>query len=237
MTPDRLDRARGEAGAVTATAVNPLMTDRADTGGPAAPVPPVRLSLVPAGSTPARLDGAWWPRSRDLTAELPPLTAVLDARWERITRVTVNPTHWPAIPRKVPVAGHDVHVGWFKEEQDPHQLMLVSFRVGRWDLLVIPPGTPAAMARWLMAAAADPLRTSTGSQLIEEAWRRDGATPPVPPARSAPAEPEPVHALVPDAVPDAAAVPDAVAVAVPGAVAGPAGGVVLGLGDTFETGK
>jgi hypothetical protein len=133
--------------------------------------PPLRLSLVPAGSAPTRIDGAWWPYSRDLTAELPALTAVLDERWDRITRITVNPTHWPVIPRKVQVNGHVVKVGWFKQEQDPHQLMLLSYRVGRWDLLVIPPQTPMATAAWLMAAAADPLRTATGSQLIAEAGR------------------------------------------------------------------
>ncbi|MEV5899203.1 DUF5994 family protein, partial [Streptomyces sp. NPDC052127] len=80
----------------------------------------LRLSLAPTGSAPALLDGAWWPRSRDLAAELPSLTDVLDPLWGRITRVTVNPTHWPVVPRKVPVGGHVVKVGWFLSEQDPH---------------------------------------------------------------------------------------------------------------------
>ncbi|MGW7206751.1 DUF5994 family protein [Streptomyces sp. NPDC054837] len=130
---------------------------------------PLRLSLAPAGSAPALLDGAWWPRSHDLGVELPSLTAVLDPLWGRITRVTVNPTHWPVIPRKVPVAGHVVKVGWFANEQDPNELLLLSYRMGRWNLLVIPPRTPAVMAAWLMAAASDPLRTSTASRLMEEA--------------------------------------------------------------------
>jgi hypothetical protein len=132
----------------------------------------LRLSLVPAGSAPARIDGAWWPYSRDLTAELPALVDVLDERWERVTRITVNPTHWPVVPHKVQVHGHVVKVGWFKQEQDEHELMLLGHRVGRWDLLVIPPRTPPATAAWLMAAAADPLRTATGSQLMAEAGRR-----------------------------------------------------------------
>ncbi|MET7919270.1 DUF5994 family protein [Streptomyces avermitilis] len=131
----------------------------------------LRLSLAPVGPAPALLDGAWWPRSRDLDAELPALTAVLDPLWGRITRVTVNPTYWPAFPRKVPVAGHGVKVGWFLAEQDPHELMLLSYQVGRWDLLVIPPQTPPTSAAWLMAAASDPLGTSTASRLMEEAAR------------------------------------------------------------------
>jgi uncharacterized protein DUF5994 len=133
---------------------------------------PLRVSLAAQGSRPARIDGAWWPYSRDLTAELPALTGVLDAYWDRITRVTVNPAHWPVIPRKVQVAGHVVKVGWFAQEQDPHQLMLLSYRTGRWDLLVIPPETPEDTAAWLMAAAADPRRTVTGSALMDEAAAR-----------------------------------------------------------------
>ncbi|MDX3385984.1 DUF5994 family protein [Streptomyces niveiscabiei] len=133
------------------------------------PPAPLRLALAPAGSAPALLDGAWWPRSRDLTSELPSLTDVLDPLWGRITRVTVNPTLWPVVPRKVPVAGHVMKVGWFLAEQDPHELLLLSYRAGRWNLLVIPPETEPASAAWLMAAACDPSRTSTASRLMEEA--------------------------------------------------------------------
>lgn len=131
----------------------------------------LRLSLAPVGPAPALLDGAWWPRSRDLVAELPSLTEVLDPLWGRITRVTVNPTHWPVVPRKVPVAGHVVKVGWFLAEQDPHELLLLSYRTGRWNLLVVPPRTTPVSAAWLMAAASDPLGTSTASRLMEEAAR------------------------------------------------------------------
>lgn len=134
--------------------------------------PPARFCLVPVGSVPTRIDGAWWPRSRDLTAELPALIAGLERRWNRITRITVNPAHWPVIPRKVQVNGHVVRVSWFKAKQDPHELTLLSYRTGRWDLLVIPPRTSAATATWLMTAATDPLRASTGSHLMEEAFRR-----------------------------------------------------------------
>lgn len=131
----------------------------------------LRLALAPAGPAPALLDGAWWPHSRDLEAELPALAAVLDPLWGRITRVTVNPTHWPVVPHKVPVAGHTVKVGWFLDQQDPHELLLLSYRAGRWNLLVIPPQTSPAAAAWLMAAASDPLGTSTASRLMAQAAR------------------------------------------------------------------
>jgi hypothetical protein len=159
-----------------------------------APSPPARLSLAPVSPVPGLLDGAWWPRSRDLLRELPALTDVLDTRWGRITRVSVNPTHWPVIPRKVPVTGHTVHVGWFTDEQDPHKLILLSYTAGRWDLLVIPPETSAAAAARLMAAAATPGSLLTAGGLManetatrdarealtrEEEWETDGGPAPV----------------------------------------------------------
>ncbi|MFF1372503.1 DUF5994 family protein [Streptomyces virginiae] len=116
---------------------------------------PARLSLTPKTTLAGQLDGAWWPRSRDLEAELPALAAALDETWGRITRVTVNPSRWPVVPRTVAVDGRTLHVGWFTE-QDPDKLILLSYTVGRWDLLVIPPGTEPAAASRLMAAAAIP---------------------------------------------------------------------------------
>lgn len=135
-----------------------------------------RLSLAPAGSVPGLLDGAWWPRSRDLLREIPTLTNALDACWGRITHVTVNPAHWPVIPRKVPVTGHTVHVGWFADEQDPNKVILLSYTVGRLDLLVIPPETEPAAAARLMAAATVPggIRTASGL-MADEAIGHDAA--------------------------------------------------------------
>ncbi|MFF9770129.1 DUF5994 family protein [Streptomyces sp. NPDC014636] len=132
---------------------------------------PPRLGLAPDDTAPALIDGAWWPRSRDLAAELPALIEVLDPLWGRITRVTVNPTFWPVVPRKVPVHGHVVHVGWFEAEQDPHKLLLLSYTAGRWDLLVVPPETEPATAARLMAMATDPSRSLTATGLIHEAER------------------------------------------------------------------
>lgn len=167
---------------MTATIDHTIISERA-------PSSPSRLSFTPAGSPPGLLDGAWWPRSRDLVRELPALIEVLDARWHRITRVTVNPTYWPVVPRKVPVTGHTLHVGWFAEEQDPNKLILRSYTTGRWDLLVIPPETNPAAAARLMSAAASPGGLCTASALMkiedttrhaqeeqrrEEEWETDG---------------------------------------------------------------
>lgn len=126
---------------------------------------PARLSLTPKTTLAGQLDGAWWPYSRDLEAELPPLAAALQEPWGRITRVTVNPTRWPVVPHTVAVDGRTLHVGWFTE-QDPDKLILLSYTVGRWDLLVIPPKTPPTAAARLMAAAAIPGSVLTAGVLM-----------------------------------------------------------------------
>ncbi|MGW3818371.1 DUF5994 family protein [Streptomyces sp. NPDC005046] len=117
--------------------------------------PAARLALKTDGTSRGLLDGAWWPRSRDLLSELPALTRALDLLWGRITRIAVNPRYWPVIPHKIPVDGHVVKVGWFTPEIDPHKLLLLSHGTGRWDLLIIPPETGAASAARLMTAASD----------------------------------------------------------------------------------
>ncbi|MEY9850116.1 hypothetical protein ABH940_007234 [Streptacidiphilus sp. BW17] len=140
----------------------------------------LRLALRPAasgGGVPVgALDGAWWPHSDDLLRELPSLVPTLDRLWGRITRVNVNPTLWQPLPREIPTPGHVVKVGWFTTEQDPHKLLLLSYRTGRWDLLVIPPQTADAAARRLMAAASDPAGSSTASALIAAELGRVGVS-------------------------------------------------------------
>ncbi|MEU3772136.1 DUF5994 family protein [Streptomyces sp. NPDC032472] len=130
-----------------------------------APELPARLSLTPKSTLAGQLDGAWWPCSRNLESELPVLLAALDEPWGRITRVTVNPTRWPVVPHTVPMDGRTLHVGWFTE-QDPDKLILLSYTVGRWDLLVIPPETAPAAAARLMAAATIPGSTLTSGALM-----------------------------------------------------------------------
>ena len=117
--------------------------------------PTARLALRSKSPSagPAELDGAWWPRSRDLQGELSALADVLDPLWGRITRIAVNPRHWPILPPRFYVNGHVVKVGWFTSELDPHAILLLSYTAGSWNLLVIPPETGSRSAARLMAAA------------------------------------------------------------------------------------
>jgi hypothetical protein len=146
-----------------ATSLLPIDVLRPPTAPPAA-----RVSLKPARDHTGMVNGAWWPRSRDLTVELPPLIAVLDRAWSRINRATVNVRMWPEIPRRVQTGTHIVRVGWFDAEQDPHDICLLATYIGRWDLVVVPPEFSPARAARLMATAADVHNKQTASVLVAE---------------------------------------------------------------------
>lgn len=111
----------------------------------------MRLSL---GATPDRrnvVDGGWWPRSYDATAELPGLIAAVDDRLGRTTfRVRLDVTVWTNVPLRLPVPGRAVTVGRFGSI-DPLLVSLTGTGEENIELLVIPPDTPAATANNALA--------------------------------------------------------------------------------------
>jgi hypothetical protein len=55
----------------------------------------VRVRLRSGAAAEVAFDGAWWPRSRDLGAELPELIAALDTSWSPSwSTATVGWTCW-----------------------------------------------------------------------------------------------------------------------------------------------
>lgn len=156
--PDGFAPFRGQVGIMTVT------DDRLATTVPIHAIP-ARVALTPAGKAVGRLDGAWWPRSRDLAHELPSLVRAMEDMGV-ITRATVNPTLWQSVPRRVPVSGRLVKVGWFTDEQDLHEIMLLSHRAGRWELLVVPPESAPSTAQRMMTAAATAGDTRSATVLV-----------------------------------------------------------------------
>ncbi|KUL69600.1 MULTISPECIES: DUF5994 family protein [unclassified Streptomyces] len=116
--------------------------------------PLLRLRLAPHGGMPQPIDGAWWPRSYDLLAELPRLLAGLPRAWGHITSVTVNGAAWPAVPGRMLVFNQVVRLRRTMTASAPHTIVLLAPGRGRWDLLVVPPDTTEEAAEPLMAAAA-----------------------------------------------------------------------------------
>lgn len=107
----------------------------------------VRVSIrADAGWGGAAYDGAWWPRSCDLTVELPELIAELDRRGMRIERFAYSLRGWRPLPRRFPVQGRMLRTGWFQRMHP--QVVCVTWGAGsrRADLLVVPPQTGALTA-------------------------------------------------------------------------------------------
>jgi hypothetical protein len=127
----------------------------AGTPSPAGRRDAVRLALIDPPAARTTLDGAWWPRTSDLSTELPPLLEELSRRGIRATRVAYNPDAWAAAPRRLRVGDRTVRLGWFRH-LDPQLLDLTGdLGRGRVDLLVVPPDTTSADAQRAFDAATD----------------------------------------------------------------------------------
>ena len=87
-------------------------------------------------------DGAWWPRSWDLAAELPELVAALGTLGVRVERFTYPVDVWGTVDRKVAVAGRTVRTGGFRS-MDRQLVSLTVDDERRIDLLVVPPEADA----------------------------------------------------------------------------------------------
>ncbi|MEU3772135.1 DUF5994 family protein [Streptomyces sp. NPDC032472] len=109
------------------------------------------LRLETTSSRQGRLDGAWWPRSRDIETELPALISVLTGHLGPITRVGVDASAWNGLPTRLVIDDQIVHL-----DSDPVGDDTVLITRGHNDhfvLLVVPPDTTADAAREAMARA------------------------------------------------------------------------------------
>ncbi|MCV7433734.1 DUF5994 family protein [Mycolicibacterium bacteremicum] len=124
-----------------------------------------RLWLKRKGPTTGYVDGAWWPHSTDLVAELPDLLAVLSVRLGTVQRVYYNLDEWADAPRKQVIGGGIVRLGGY-HRQPPHTVGVADIRGNNIVLLVVPADTDADSAhRVAMAAAANGDATSVESLL------------------------------------------------------------------------
>jgi hypothetical protein len=114
---------------------------------------PLRLRLRPKALTTGYVDGAWWPRTRDLAAELPALLAVLAVRLGEIARVSYNLTEWETAPRQIAADGIRVRLSGFWS-RPPNTVDVVAGDRRRLTLLLVPPATdPSAAHQTMMRAA------------------------------------------------------------------------------------
>lgn len=103
----------------------------------------IRLRLKPRGPVTGFVDGGWWPRSRDLPAELPALLAVLAVRLGPVESVSYNLDAWRPAPRNITLDGRAVRLAGYRSQ---HPATIDVLSAGHHvTLLVVPPeATPEA---------------------------------------------------------------------------------------------
>lgn len=89
----------------------------------ARPMPGLRLRLKPKANSTGHVDGGWWPRSRDLSAELPALVHVLAVRLNQVTEVAYAVEAWDTPPQQLIVDGKPLRLEGFRS-QDQYVLHL-----------------------------------------------------------------------------------------------------------------
>ena len=125
----------------------------------------VRLRLKSARQSRGVVQGAWWPRSREMTTELPALLAALSPRLGEIDQVLYDENDWASAPTSVGFGGREVILDC-SSGRPTHAVSMVGARFGRLVLLVVPPFTNPNRAYTTVMAAADPDNGSTAEQLL-----------------------------------------------------------------------
>jgi hypothetical protein len=122
-----------------------------------APQPPrqrARLSLHPEASTTGGLDGAWWPRTLDLTVELPPLLTATATRLDQVIQVAYHPDAWNTTVSHLCAEGQVIRMaGLLAQPTDIITLTSADHEV--LSLLVMPPDSTLESVHHAIVTAPD----------------------------------------------------------------------------------
>lgn len=110
-----------------------------------------RLQLKPDAPVTGRVDGGWWPRSRDLPAEMPALLIGLTDRIGIVESVSYHLDDWGPTARRISLDGRVVRLAGFRS-QHPGTVDVIGPR-HRVTLLVVSPQAAPEAAHAAMTAA------------------------------------------------------------------------------------
>ncbi len=131
----------------------------------APPVHTPRLRLKPKAPCVGYVDGAWWPHSDDLTADLTDLLAVLSVRLGPVDRVIYKLDEWAKAPKKFAHDGRTVRLDGY-HLQPISTLEVLGLNGKRIVLLVVSPQADPDQAHAIMMTAAGPNNALTVSSLL-----------------------------------------------------------------------
>ncbi|WP_137988378.1 DUF5994 family protein [Streptomyces vilmorinianum] len=122
------------------------------------------LRLQTTHSREGVLDGAWWPRSRDVATELPALIQALTAHLGPLTRVGLDTAAWEEVPTRLVVDDRVVHLDSFPVGDDT--VLITRGDNDHFALLVVPPDTTPDAARDAMARAVDAGNVTQAAEIL-----------------------------------------------------------------------
>jgi hypothetical protein len=131
----------------------------------ASPVHTPRLRLKPKAPQRGYVDGAWWPHSDDLAAELPDLLAVLSVRLGEVGRVIYKIDEWSTAPKKLTADGRTVRLDGY-HRQPVNTVEVLGLNRKRIILLVVSPHANPDQAHAIMMTAAGPDNALTVESLL-----------------------------------------------------------------------
>lgn len=138
----------------------------ADTLPPEAPRGPLRLRIS-AQPGRDRLDGGWWPHSRDLTRELAELAEHFPPALGGLVRALCWPPDWDDPPRAVVLAGDGrLEIGSLRRDES-HLVLLTTSRRAVLRVLVVPPDFSEDQGSEALLAAATPGNSHSAESLLE----------------------------------------------------------------------
>ncbi|MFE5813115.1 DUF5994 family protein [Streptomyces sp. NPDC056479] len=129
------------------------------------------------------LDGAWWPRSRDIATELPNLITALTEHLGPVTRVGLDADAWEELPTRITIEDRVVHIDSSPVGDDT--VLITRGEQDLFSLLVVPPHAAPDAARAAMAEAVRAGSVSQAEQILVDTGtaRRDPGASEGPPAR------------------------------------------------------
>ena len=110
------------------------------------------------------LDGAWWPRSRDIGAELPGLIAALTGHLGPVTRVGLDSSAWEELPTRLIIDDRVVHIDSSPVGDDT--VLVTRGDQDLFSLLVVPPHATPDAARDAMARAVRADNLTQAAQIL-----------------------------------------------------------------------
>ncbi|WP_406397753.1 DUF5994 family protein [Streptomyces sp. NBC_00879] len=124
------------------------------------------LRMETTSSRVGLFDGAWWPRSRDIEAQLPGLITALTAQLGPIARVGLDASAWDRAPGHLFIDDRMVRIDW--SAVDDHTMIITRGPQDHFSFLVIPLGADADAAHAAMTMAIQDGNCTSAEQILAD---------------------------------------------------------------------